>query len=475
VTPTLVDARSGTTRWTGAPQVVTPVDPFSAQGEIATDVAQALEVQLRPVDRAGLAHRMTGHPEAFAAYVRGMAAFDAARAVSSSGVADWSDVVRHRQRAAAEFARAVALDSTFGEAWALLAQMEAVIANLSSSDPAKAAAAARARAALARALAHAPDRPRTLLVLSHVRSTLDGDTTGQDTLVARALARGGNDPEVLIWVSQHRVRQGRPDEAHALTRRAAALDPRSAFYLDQVVQSALRSRRWDEARRAADALIALDSADPRGWARRFAQATLRGDTLEIQRLMPQALATVPRPEHRLLQYMPLAGPAYARRYLGLSAGELNVRSLADSAQYYDNKASTLLHLGDRARARVYYDSVRTVLAGLSPRHGPFRSLVQMRAAAEAMAGDTAAARRSLAAILAAAPPGAGPSTHLGGLLDPVRAATVYARLGEPETAVRWLAAGLGRPWSARGYALMPELRILRGRPAFERLLREHPE
>ena len=77
VTPTLVDARTGTTKWTGEPVIVAPDDPFSAQSAIATKVVDALEIALRPTDRAELQRPYSSNPEAFASYERGKAIFTA--------------------------------------------------------------------------------------------------------------------------------------------------------------------------------------------------------------------------------------------------------------------------------------------------------------------------------------------------------------------------------------------------------------
>jgi hypothetical protein len=217
--------------------------------------------------------------------VRGLAALDAVRQVDAMG-RNPADVQPHLQRAAAEFARAVAFDSTFGEAWARLAQMEVGVADRLPSGPAKAAAAARARAALGQALARTPERPLTLLTLEYASRALDGDSTGQDTLVTRAVARGGNDPDVLRWVAAMRRDQGRVEESYALARRAAALDPRSPSGLQLVMDGAMVLGRWDEAQRSADALVALDSLDPRGWMRQLDFARWRGDTLALRRLVP---------------------------------------------------------------------------------------------------------------------------------------------------------------------------------------------
>jgi len=104
------------------------------------------------------------------------------------------------------------------------------------------------------------------------------------------------------------------------------------------------------------------------------------------------------------------------------------------------------------------------------------ALLLQRALAEAGLGDTAAARRTLATALVAARRIA-LRADLTDALSPLTAAAVYARLGEPETAVRWLAAGLASPhgvYTARRFAIEPSLFVLRGTPAFERFLREHP-
>ena len=467
VTPTLVDARAGTTTWTGEPVVITPTDPFTAQAQIATTVADALRLALRPADQAALGRRMTDDPEAFAAYVRGQAAFDAALRT-----ADPQPDVHH---AAAEFARAVALDSSFAEAWGELVGTELYGAVLAPGDR---VAATHARATAARALAHVRGQPRALTAVASVRLVLEHDTVGADTLVRRALAAAPYDPVVLRRASYGGLVVGaRLDTAYALARRAAALDPRSARTLRRVVDLAFRLRRWDDVRRYADAVIALDSTDANGWYTRLELASQRGDTLGLQRLLAQVATHVRRPDNLLLQYAPLAGDADARRYAALSAGELGIATLYDSAAgYYDNKADVFARLGDRARERVYYDSIRGLLTRRA-RDAASAPLLMERALAEAALGDRAAARGTLVAALAAARRDAN-RADVTDRFEPITVAALYARLGEPDTAVRWLAAGLSNPaggWTARGYAAHPKLRILHGTPAFARLLREHPD
>jgi len=466
VTPTLVDARAGTTRWTGTPVVITPGDPFTAQGDIATKVADALAVELRPNDRAALARRMTNSPEAFAAWVRGVAAWDAvAYGASTEGM----------KRAAAEFETAVALDSMFAEAWGELAAVYYALAIFTTVDR---DSEARTRATIDRALVHAPGQPRVLLALAGLRFDYDHDTTSADTLVARALSAAPNDPAVLRGASILLLLRQHADSGYALAKRAAVLDPRSMRSLVLVANEAVMMRRWDDARRYSDASVALDSTDSRGWAVLLELTFNLEDTTTQRRTLDRALAHVSRPDNTVLGYMPYIGGAYGSRYVALSARELGITALYDSVLfYYSIKADVFHHRGEPAGARVYYDSIRTLLMS-RPLTGPYApTLLLQRALAEAGVGDTAVARRTLVTALATARRTAS-RPDLTDVFFPRSAAAVYARLGEPETAVRWLAAGLASPsggYTSRRYAMEPSLFVLRGTPAFERFLREHPQ
>jgi tetratricopeptide (TPR) repeat protein len=272
------------------------------------------------------------------------------------------------------------------------------------------------------------------------------------------------------------VRQ-RHDTAYALARRAALLAPRSGRLLTNAAELAIGLRRWEEGRRYADAVTALDSADPRGWMAGLYVAHGQGDTVALERELGRALAHVPRPDSYLLWYMSQAGGSHGPRFLELSAREQGVTTLYDSVfYYYAAKADVRLRRGDLAGANVYYDSVRSLLTGrvLGGVQGP--DLLAARALSEAALGDPRAARRTLAAALAGARRAALRS-DLTDVLGASTVAAVYARLGEPETAVRWLEAGLAAPVgsTARGYAAQPSLFVLRGAPAFERFLRAHPD
>jgi serine/threonine-protein kinase len=462
VTPTLIDASTGTTRWTGEPSVVTPTDPFTAQGTIATDVARTLEIALRPVDQARLARRMTDNPRAFAAYQRGVALLD--------GLMRGGMSADEPRRAEAELERAVTLDSAFTQAWGALAQARFFVAGMSPGDR---AADGRMRETITRGLARAPRDP--LLLMTHVMRSfyVDRDTTVADSLIGRVIASAPNDASLLAGASQVLAYRGHYDSSFTLGRRAARLDPRSAPTLWLVGLTAADMRRWDAAVHDADALIALDSADQRGWIIRAEIESYRGDTLALSRVFDRALALLPHPSNALMSFTSYARATYGTRYAAMSARELGVTTLIDSVLYYDAKADVFLLRGDLAGARARHDSIRAILTGRTLGGGQ-EFLLAHRAFAEAATGAEAEARRTLARVSGLARPGTPDMSRVNSLT----VAAAYARLGDAAAAMGWLDAILAHPmggFTARAFAIAPKLMSLRGTPAFEALLLAHPQ
>jgi serine/threonine protein kinase len=460
VTPTLVDATTGTTKWTGAPEVITPTDPFSAQGAIATKVADALAVELRPSDRAGLARRMTDNPDAFAAYLRGRALMD---------LTDRSGSGAQYRRIYDEYARAIALDSSFANAWGELANTSYLIA---IASPADSVARARMRADFAAAQRHAPDQPRLLLGQSLVKAVFDRDTTNTGALIRRAIAGAPNDAAVLRSAGGQLFNMyGQLDTGYALVRRAAMIDPRAGNSLSRASDLAVRLRRWDDARRFANALVALDSTDPRGWGDLLHVSAAMGDTLAMQHDLVAAFARLTNPGRAVLEYMVSAGGVWPARFASLGPTALGVQTWADSSYYFYHKATAFAVLGDAARRDAYLDSLR------QQNDRPLVSITPLSEAALALAqawrGQGDAARRTLARLAAKSNVSASYVPESA----PVEAA-VHARLGEPDEAVRWLEKSLADPaggTTLRGLlvSFAPWLAPLRGTPAFDRFLRQH--
>jgi hypothetical protein len=234
--------------------------------------------------------------------------------------------------------------------------------------------------------------------------------------------------------------------------------------------------RPDEALRYADALIALDSTDERGWIVRIGVASTRGDTTAMQRELTRATAAVPRPSIVLLNFLPYAGDELARRFLALSYRELAVASFSDSvSSYLDTKADACARLADAVCERAYYDSIAAMITNRPLRGAGEPTMLAELALAQAALGRASESRGTLDRLFALRKRTASRSDGADGL-DATVVAGTYARLGQPDSAVSWLerslAKGIGM-YSAKSYATNPKLRLLRGTPAFEQFLRAH--
>jgi TolB-like protein/Flp pilus assembly protein TadD len=129
-------------------------DIFGIESEIAKGIAESLQAKLTGSEEQALAAKPTTNPEAYDAYLRGVA-FEV-RYFSTSGGADLLE------KAAAFFERAVQLDSNFALAWARLSRADARLYfwRFDTNSPVLRNAADRA---LEAAQKLEPDSPETLL------------------------------------------------------------------------------------------------------------------------------------------------------------------------------------------------------------------------------------------------------------------------------------------------------------------------
>ena len=248
VSPELIQAASGTTRWQ-QPFDAPLADVFQVQGQIATQVADALDLALGAGVREQLSGRPTENLAAYDAFLRGE------RLSSRVGVTDPGAL----RRAVAAFEEAVALDSSFALAWAQLSRAHSTLYVNGPRSPDEAEAA---RTTAERAIALGGGVPQAYfahaLYLSAVRReharALEGVTR------ARKLAPG--DAELLSMAGLAEQQLGRWEEALAHFREAQSLDPRSIATARRLARVLLWLRQYPEARAASDYALSLSSASP---------------------------------------------------------------------------------------------------------------------------------------------------------------------------------------------------------------------
>jgi TolB-like protein/Tfp pilus assembly protein PilF len=464
VMPTLVNTRDATMKWAGEPLVVSSDDPFSAQTEIATKVADALQLALGADERRDLAARPTQNTDAYDAYQRGKAIFHNVLRTAFS--------IRDIDQAISDLKRAVSLDPKFADAWAYLS---AAYGNRAFEVAGDTASLRLRNDAANRAWELDPKNPLAVLVRSGVLY-LEGGRAEAVKMVRDAVASGRVHPELLVAHAWDVFDAGQPDSANALMARAIKLNPRYTEIRFNATGMAMQQKKWADAEAHSRAAIAIDPTDERAWADLSQQARNRGDTAQMRKVLEEAFQYITDPSNLLLVHMVYAGREMGMKFVRMTPEQLRIETLRDSIRtYYDNKADFFLREGDIPNARIYHDSI---IAKFGKRNisGPGESgLRSYLAVAYAATGRTGEARAEISRAKEAARQwrqfrrdGVTPA------IDRRLEASVLGYAGETEAAVRELRGLVSESsWTARGLYHEPKMLVLRGNPAFEAFAREN--
>jgi serine/threonine-protein kinase len=317
-------------------------DVFRVQGEIAERVAQAMRLTLGVADQARLVEVPTRDPAAYDAFLRAEAIF-AGGATSSMEL----------RRAVAEYERAVALDSTFADAWARLAGARALL--YANGVPAP-ELARQARAAADRAVRLEPTRAIGHRALASYFMNVERDPRRALGHVEAARAAMPNDATTLSVLSGVYSAIGRFDDAVESARAAAVLDPRSMLPLQQLRLALSALRRYRDAREVADREMAL-SPNLSSIEDRVMTSLAEGDLTGARRFLDSVSQRVNRDE--LVTYLAVY------QDLGWVLDDASQqRLLALGVDHFDNDGATLGIVraqvygwrGDSALARAWGDT-----------------------------------------------------------------------------------------------------------------------
>ena len=243
VTPELSLVSSGASRW-AQPFDATVTDVFQVQGEIATRVAQALDVALSAGEKRGLEATSTQNLPAYEAYLRGEEASQAMAAADPPSL----------RRAVGHYEQAVALDPRFVEAWASLSRASSF---LYGNGAPTAAVAERAREAAERALALGPERAEGHQALGDYYRIVIKDAARAlpEMYRARRLSPGSADYATSLALTRQYL--GQWEASLSDLEEAQRLDPRSVNTLRRLGFATLRLHRTSESRKAYDRGLAL--------------------------------------------------------------------------------------------------------------------------------------------------------------------------------------------------------------------------
>jgi TolB-like protein/class 3 adenylate cyclase/Flp pilus assembly protein TadD len=243
-------------------------DIFSVESEVAKAIAEQLRAKLTGQEEQVIAANPTDNPEAYDAYLRGLA-YTLKAGNTPANLLGAQKYLRE----------AVRLDPKFAVAWALLSVVDSRGYRATSLQP-TVALRDEARQAAETALTLQPDLGEALHAKGYYYYAClkDYDTAVHYFEQARqVLPNSSQIPESLAYVTR---RRGQWDQSEAYFNEAERLDPRNVFLLTQHAFSYSNLRRFPEALRKFDQVLNITPDDI--------------DTLAIKANIAQAEGDLPR-------------------------------------------------------------------------------------------------------------------------------------------------------------------------------------
>jgi DNA-binding SARP family transcriptional activator/TolB-like protein len=263
-----------TTQWE-QPFEAALTDVFQVQGDIASQVAAALDVVLGDSAQRELRLKPTENLAAYDEFLKGEAAAQAMR-TDQAGL----------RRAIAYYERAVSLDSSFAQAWIQLSRARTSLYSNGVPDQALARAALDA-AERARALR--PNDPQVYLATGDYYSSVNPiDNNRAAAEYEHGLRLAPDDVELLSAAATTGSRLEQWDINLRRLQRALRLDPRSLAVARRLAATHIFLRQYDAADSAVDLATSLAPTSPHMMLLKVLVALGRGDLAAAQAVIKAA-------------------------------------------------------------------------------------------------------------------------------------------------------------------------------------------
>ena len=218
-------------------------DVFAIQSDLAREIANALQAKLSPAEKSQMTRKPTENPEAYLAFVQ-------AHDLSCS----YEDPAKLKQSEQL-YQRAVDLDPNFALALARYSQLESWIARDIDRAPER---REKARTLAERALELQPDLSEAHLARGY--SYYWGDNNYGAALKEFEIAQQGlpNESEVYLAIGAIQRRQGKWAESTANMEKAASLNPKDTWPLQNLTFNYAMQRNFGAANKTIDRALELN-------------------------------------------------------------------------------------------------------------------------------------------------------------------------------------------------------------------------
>jgi TolB-like protein len=432
-------------------------DIFSVESEVAKAIAEQLRAHLSGQEEQAITAKPTDNPEAYDAYLRGLAYTLKTQNTPANALG------------AQKYLReAVRLDPKFALSWALLSYVDSVGYTSLSLQP-TVALREEARQSAETALTLQPNLGEAVLAKGYYYYSClkDYDTAvGYFEQARQLLPNSSRIPESLAYVER---RRGQWDRSESYFNEAERLDPRNVSILTQHALSYMELRRFPEAVRKFDQVLAITPDDP--------------DTLVLKAAIAQAEGDLPRASAILTPLHPATDDSGAleiqayqaileRRPAQIIPRLKEILAKPDPALgFYNGELRFWLGwaqevAGDQAAAQESWQQARSELEPFLKKQSGNVGLIADLTLINMGLGDKAAALALSEQAMAANPI---EKDALDGPIPIEILARVAARVGEPDRAITALQKLLSIPYNGALAAAPLTPALLRLDPMFDPL------
>src|SRR6266403_3375551 len=330
-------------------------DIFVVESEIAKGIAESLQARLTGREEQALAAKPTNNPQAYDAYLRGLA-FEARSNYSSDALF----------KAIEFYDLAVRLDPNFGLAWARLSGVHALL--YSNRRDTTAARRDAAKGALQNAQKLQPNTPETLLFTGYYQYWVLHDYGLAKATFGRVSKMLPGNSQVLYALGAIARREGLWGESEAYWERGLALDPRNTALLIEVAWTYAALRQFPRALRLYDRALDILPDELSLMALKASIYQAEGNLQEAAKLLVQVNAQTnsnAAVRIKVAQWRLERNQTEAIRFVQSRQARLHSASGIDKGIKQNGLALIHRVAGDTAQAKAFAEQARNTLEPLS--------------------------------------------------------------------------------------------------------------